>query len=354
MKIGILTFHWASNYGAVLQTYALQSYLQELGHEVFIVNYKPTIYDFNIKNFICQRQFRNLKAYIESRKKENGLVPFRLEKLCLTKRVCCCTEVADIVKDLDLIISGSDQVMNPYFLKDGEGRGRISPTYFLKFPYVGRKVAYAVSFGCKEYPQAQAEIAKGYLRDFEKIGVREKTGIAIAKNLGGHNPVVVPDPTALLKPLAYIDLANQSQFYKKEDYFYLFFIRNIQQRKSVIPSYTGQTECLWNCADSDYTLQTWLKKIYLAKCVITDSFHCVMMCLQLSKPFVVITELPGKDGMNDRLYTLLEPLGLDNRILYKNNIHCLPSIIKSSCDFESVRSKLKELRMKGMAFLSSL
>lgn len=41
MKIGILTFHCAVNYGAVLQAYALQEILRSLGHEVYVIDYRP-------------------------------------------------------------------------------------------------------------------------------------------------------------------------------------------------------------------------------------------------------------------------------------------------------------------------
>jgi len=41
MKIGIITFHWATNYGAMLQAFALQTYLESKGNEVYIINYKP-------------------------------------------------------------------------------------------------------------------------------------------------------------------------------------------------------------------------------------------------------------------------------------------------------------------------
>ena len=52
MKIGIMTFHWAVNYGAVLQAYALQTYLRNLGHEAYMIDYKPGNRDHNLKNFI--------------------------------------------------------------------------------------------------------------------------------------------------------------------------------------------------------------------------------------------------------------------------------------------------------------
>ena len=51
MKIGILTFHWATNYGAILQSYALQHTLTDMGHDVEIINYKPQNYDLGVGSF---------------------------------------------------------------------------------------------------------------------------------------------------------------------------------------------------------------------------------------------------------------------------------------------------------------
>ena len=41
MKVGILTFHFAYNYGAVLQAWGLQQAIESLGHEVCFLNYVP-------------------------------------------------------------------------------------------------------------------------------------------------------------------------------------------------------------------------------------------------------------------------------------------------------------------------
>lgn len=73
MKIGILTFHWATNYGAVLQCYALQSYLESMGHDVKVINYKPRQYDDNLYTFLRFRKFLNLEEYFNNRKKESVL-----------------------------------------------------------------------------------------------------------------------------------------------------------------------------------------------------------------------------------------------------------------------------------------
>lgn len=133
MRIGILTFHWATNYGAVLQCYALQDFLESLGHKVQVINYKPRQYDNNIYSFLRFRKFLNFQEYINNRKKEIKIREFRREHLHLTDRVYQCKEIASFASYYDILVSGSDQVVNPSFLMSGEGRGVVSPTYFWDF-----------------------------------------------------------------------------------------------------------------------------------------------------------------------------------------------------------------------------
>ena len=87
MKIGILTFHWATNYGAVLQAYALQEYLIGCGHDVEIINYKPKSYDFNWMIFIRHpKALLTFGKRMKVRKKEELLSLFREKNLKLTKK----------------------------------------------------------------------------------------------------------------------------------------------------------------------------------------------------------------------------------------------------------------------------
>ena len=65
MKIGIMTFHWATNYGAVLQAYCLQEYLREQGHDVEIINYKLSRYDMSLWNYFKHpSNWKRYKKYI--------------------------------------------------------------------------------------------------------------------------------------------------------------------------------------------------------------------------------------------------------------------------------------------------
>lgn len=353
MKIGILTFHWATNYGAVLQAYALQTYLESIGHEAMIVDYKPLIYDINLKNFIFQRQWKDIKAFNELRKKERDIVSFRSKYLHLTRRFITIKELDGRLDSFDVIISGSDQVLNPYFLKGGEGKGVITPSYFLGFSFTGKRVGYAVSFGVTQYPSAETEIAKHYINNFNSIGTREISGAKIIETMGRNDAVVVPDPTILLAPAYYRSLADTSTIKTVAD-TYCFFIRHISERKPVICSLQLSRSMLWNNEDDKYSIEDWLAKIKNTKFVITDSFHCVVMCLKLHTPFAVVTELKGNTGMNDRLYTLLGVLGLEERIIDKNNLAGIPKIYNTHLDWDKIDGRILEYRKIGVAFLNCI
>ena len=340
MKIGILTFHWATNYGAVLQCYALQTYLEGKGHEVEVIDYKPRQYDDTLWSFIRYRKFVNIKEYQNNKRKEAAIEEFRAQRLKRSKRIYTCAEIGEIAGKYDAIISGSDQVMNPSFLVSGEGKGVVTPSYFLGFPFNGKRIGYALSFGCVKYPEKAREIASRYIKDFDVITVRESTGVDIVKSMGRDDAVVVPDPTLLMDGEFYRNLAGE-KICLKGDYVYCFFIRNIAERRESIGRVLDGAPAVWNNDDGDFTMEGWLAKIRDAKFVVTDSFHCVVMCLKLHRPFAVVTELAGNVGMNDRLYTLLGRVGLQNRVVEKSKCDTIPELFDKEINWSAVDNELR-------------
>ena len=353
MKIGILTFHWATNYGAVLQCYALQTYLESLGHEVKVINYKPKRYDFSLWRFFRYRLFLHTKSFVLTQIKEKSIRLFRNKYLKLTERVYCREEISSVVKNLDAVITGSDQILNVSFLLHGDALNRVTPSYYLGFDYDGKRIGYAVSFGVMEYPQECVEIAKPFMAKFDKISTRETTGVKIVKAMGRNDAVVVPDPTLLLSSTEYEKLANDSKVNNFPD-IYCFFIRHITERKQALKSLKLKGSMLWNNEDGDYTLEGWLAKIKHANFVITDSFHCMVMCLKLHTPFAVVTELEGNTGMNDRLYTLLGLLDLEYRIVYKGDVSKIIDIVNTDINWDSVDQKLEDYKSIGAEFLKTI
>lgn len=350
MKIGILTFHWATNYGAILQCYALQNFLESLGNEVQVINYKPKQYDDNLYTFLHFRKFKNLIGYFRERRKEFVLTKFRAKYIHQTKRFYSYMDLSPFVSKFDAIISGSDQVANPSFLLSGEGASIISPTFFLGFPFDGLRIGYALSFGCVSYPNNAYNIAANYIRKFNVITVREKSGIDIVKSMGREDVKVVPDPTILMPSEFYQKMSAPPKI-TNTSYIYSFFIRYINDRKAALNNILKGNNILWNNDDNDYSMEGWLSNIRHAKFVITDSFHCVVMCLKFHVPFAVITEKEGNVGMNDRLYTLLDKCGLIKCILHKSRIDKVANIFEMDVKWDDVDTSLLEYCNEGKSIL---
>lgn len=60
MKIGILTFHRANNFGAVLQCFALQTYLKKIGLEVYVIDYRQKYIESIYNTLSLSAIIRNL------------------------------------------------------------------------------------------------------------------------------------------------------------------------------------------------------------------------------------------------------------------------------------------------------
>lgn len=340
MKIGILTFHWATNYGAVLQTYALQEYLKLLGHDVDIINYKPNIYDYTWKKilFSPQKMIRIRKALC-LKKKESYLDKFRGKYLNLTTRYLSTEQLQCSHLKYDVLISGSDQILNPTYTLKGEGKP--TSAYFCNFCNTAKKIGYAVSFGCEQYPNESKTYAKEWINNFESVGVRECSGVDILMDLQFRGPVAhVPDPTILFGFEMYkkINIVKP----KLKDYVCVYMLRSSVtiNRSNVV--YIDDV-------NSPLTLESWIGMIANANVLITNSYHGMIMAILCHVPFVAILEQQHGKGMNDRFYSLLNILQLKNRIC--KNIDDIESIASKEINWNSVDEKLVLFRKKGIDYL---
>lgn len=344
MKIGILTFHWATNYGAVLQTYCLQSYLETLGHEVHIINYKPKEYDFSVYWYIRRPQrLINLRKDLLRRRKESHLDTFRKRYLHLTNRIESWKSFENDCRDFDLVISGSDQVLNPTFLLRGE-LNNVTPAYFLEgLPQHAKKVGYAVSFGCEEYPESAQSFASRYIQNFDLIGVRESSGLKILEKLNYQNKKsIVPDPTLLvgksmLNQLGLSSISNRS----KKICIYML-------RKSL--SIDKPSICI-DDSKTPITLEKWIETIITSSGLITNSYHGMIMAILSETPFVVLLENSTLKGMNDRFYTLLKYLGLDDHICLSEDEDYVKRM-SAPIDWKEVGQRLQQYKKMGTGFLN--
>lgn len=314
MKIGIITFHWAANHGAVLQTYALTKYLQKKhGAEVEVIDYCPKNQELSLLNAIKHIRARAAIRKLKELKKEKRIKPFR-EQLPISKRFFTNEQLKTEPLDYDVLITGSDQIWNPYFLMHGEKK--VTPVYYLNFGGESvKKLSVSASFGCKELPKPCKEIVAPLLKQFSAISVRESTGAEIVRNLGIDDVCVTADPTALLEREDYLALCAENSTIKQGSVSKLILRKqDVKTRKLITAICEHFSEEKVN--DLEFlSVAEWLAAIRDSGMVITNSFHCTMMCMKLHTPFVVLLENGTGAGMNDRFITLLHALGLENRIV---------------------------------------
>lgn len=348
MKIGITTFHWATNYGAILQAFALKSYLEKAGHEVQLINYRPKQYQKTLLSCFSTirfwHYFSNVKDYI----KEQKLEKFRKLYLNETNTYHSLAELKANPPVFDVYICGSDQVWNPFFLTRGEGVPTSS--YFLDFgKQETKRIAYAVSMGCEVYPAEAAELAKPYVQHFDAISVREDSGLAIIKGFGYPNPVKLPDPTLLLKAKDYF-FAKKEEHAQKQVLFYL--LRNEFGQLQDYVSYFKESYKI-NFNDNSlnpFSLEEWISSIKNADFVVTNSFHGMVFSLLFHVPFVVIIAKGKFAGMNDRFKTLLGSLNLEERMMEDYEQVKLDALVKKEIDWTAVDQGIDKLRAQTDAF----
>lgn len=335
MKIGILTFHWGTNYGAVLQAYALQKYLQIRGHDVEIINYAPHSFrDTIFKCFISKNPFvifDNLIDYI----KEKKIKKFRNNYLRQTQRYYTPEQLLNNLPAMDVYIAGSDQVWNPYGLKNNRY------LYFLPFTKEGViKISFAASFGVTDYPSKLILNIGQLLKNFDGISVRETSGLHILDKVGIKGGTVMPDPTLLLNKNEYTKIIEGRYDRQKYDYFFYVLQKNqrtIQQIHSRLKrNYKNKIAHTNKIRFATMGIENWLSHINNSRFVVTNSFHGVVFSIIFHKSFVVLPIEGNLKGMNDRIFTLLKKFDLVNRILMQDDERNIDEILEKEINWNYV------------------
>lgn len=343
LRIGIITFHWSTNYGAVLQCYALQEALSSLGHDVSVINYKLREFDDTIWHFLRYHRFLHLKRYLINHRKEAKLRQFREKYLRMTMRYSFLHELQRRCFDYDVLISGSDQVMGTYFLQYGESTG--TTAYFLDFCQESTKrVAYAVSFGTTCYPQELCAKVQPLVKRFSIVSVRENTGLQIASQMGAGDSQIVPDPTLLHTSQFYDKLLGENEPQPMKIRAYMLHER--------VTSISRSLQELNAELIADQSIEEWLNAIKSSEHFITNSFHGMVFCLLYHIPFSIVLQTKENVGMNDRFYTLLDRLGLADRIF--SEAEFCKDHLGFNHDWTDIDHRLGQFRQVGWDLLGNL
>lgn len=355
MKIGILTFHCAYNYGAMLQTYALQEYLKSCGHIVNIINYRPSYLESKLPTFRFRAFLKNpfgytyywLKKYPIIKRRFGLFKEFETSFYDKTIPLYNKYDINAIVKNYDDIIIGSDQVWNFTF----NGSDTI---WFGDFERneKSKLISYAASAGNVNFSSEQEKLIKRFLQGFSAISVRENRFNTILKIPKPYE--VVLDPTLLVPSYIYNKFINLKTYNKKyivvreartnANVYRIAQIIARQLNASLITvdvhasSFKSGAEiCL--CSPAEF-----VSIIANASCVVTTSFHAVAISLITQVPFYAIRLNDRQDG---RIEDLLKQVGLEDRML---EIDAVPNFLP--IDYTNSNVSLDNLRKKSQDFLN--
>lgn len=365
MKIGMVPLLYDEyNYGGVLQFFALQQAIREMGYEVRILHFendekimagqsKAIGLDIKVKRAIYRLLFRNDRRILES------ATSARRSKIERFKSDYYSEVVAerDIdYYDYDAVICGSDQIWNPKW-----ARRRC----FLEFvPDHVNKIIYAASLGVEEMSNAEKEAFKPRISRLDHVSVREYSAKEILDGFTERDDiVVVADPTLLLTPDEWRSVAHNGTV-PKEKYVFTYFLGDYSKIKGYvsdfaankglkivnIPFASGERMDNENFGDIkiiDASPEDFLALIENAEYVFTDSFHACVFSTLFQKEFYVF-ERDGSKQMSGRIQTLLKNFDLPDRFIPIGPIPDLPQL-----DFSKNGVQQEKVRQFSISFLKA-
>lgn len=349
MKIGIFTFHRSYNNGAILQAYALEQMLNELGADTEIVDFRnkdieePARLIKRKEKINLKTLFKILYRFYRHRK----INCFIREKISLSRPVKTERELFALNDKYDYFITGSDQIWNDSHIKGNK-------CFFLDFvENNSKKYAYAASIGGDINKASETVKLYGkYIEKYQTISLRESNIKEYFSNLYGHKVRCDLDPVLLLNSDKWKSIASPRLHKKKYIFMYLVpnsphiraFANNMAKmyEYAVIDNKTSK-EYFFNCG-----IDNFISWIYYAEIVITNSFHGTAFSILFNKDFFV--ELESEIGFNYRVHQLLDAVGLENVNIASDK----PVKINSRKDYSVTNQKLNKLKDESISYLKSI
>ena len=347
MKIGILTQPLHANYGGILQNYALQQVIKQMGHEVWTIDWgngsglRETLYRMKVRVLHTLLPYKFPPLRYKPNDKERAIIQRNTNHFINT--YINHTEVVHSYEGFgsqaekgkyDVYVVGSDQCWRPCY-------NAFLSSMFLDFVHDKqvKRIAYAASFGTDkwEFTPQQTAVCAPLAKKFDIVTVREDSGVKLCKQHLGVDAVHVLDPTMLLTKEDYIQLIEKEKEPKYDGTLFNYildpdtkksaFIQKVAKSKGlkafqVLPKCQTETRTkddvknrIEDCVFPGVT--TWLRAFMDAEMTIVDSFHGMVFSIIFNKPFWAIGNVSR--GMS-RFTSLLRMFHLEDRLLETDHL----------------------------------
>lgn len=374
MRLAVISLPLHVNYGGILQSYVLKKVLEDMGHEVSVVDRKvkmpfpkwwkaPFVYANRalkhlrngdaapevFREYRCRKEYpvlgRELLRFIDSRISPLMTDSYRDIKKC----------------DFDGFVVGSDQVWRPRYFGNAEDA-------FLAFAkgWDVKRVAYAASFGTDalEFDSETLRICSDLLAGFDAVSVREDSAVKMCDEwLDCDRAVHVLDPVMLADVSDYRSIAETSKIHKAKGRIMTYILDPSENKRAIIAmvkSWTGKDAADFSINPHDRSvpleervvppMEEWLAGFSDADFVVTDSFHGCVLSIMFHKPFIAVGN--GQRGMS-RLRSLLEMFGLDQRLVHGIDPEDDGGFFLAQPDWDAVDAVLETQRAQSLSFLTS-
>ena len=375
IRIAILTLQNANNFGALLQAFALKSYLlKNFNSEVFIINHDWTKESISLSKILknplsfCKKLMTYLsrkRMIIKSTKLNsferfgNVFDCFRNDNLNITEKEYNYKTLCLNPPEADVFIVGSDQVWAVDFLFK-------SKTYLLSFVKGGvKKISYAPSFGKAKLESYLKPIVAESLSKFDSISVRENSGINIINQLSGKSVTKVLDPTLLLTKKDYSSLIELPQ--DQNNYILVYLLDQedtlFEWSKEIINSYADQYSMkvvFISTNNQNQIPEEWdqqypspgkfLGLIEGAHLVLTNSFHGTVFSILFEKQFYALPRDASNDKQNLRITDLLKTISSEYRFIVPYSSNKQKEV--SEINYQVINEKLIVERLISQEFLT--
>lgn len=356
MKIGILTFHNAYNYGAVLQTYATQQILKLRGVSVEIIDYRNEA----IENSYRTYRLRNVRTPIEftiqiiisyfRKRKAKRFHEFTNKYLCLSRFQV--TKYDNKIDGYNKIFIGSDQVWNPKLT------GGFDKFYWgnFFFPKTTKLIAWAASSKEKSIKATDKYRITSYLENFSNISVREEKLKRYLLPLTSKDISILLDPTFLLDRQEWIKLCYPI---KKKKYILVYALQNEKEVIMIARKLSATKKLslivvnpLCNAKIRTWYKQSWgpldfLSYVNGAEYIIASSFHGTAFSIIFQKQFFCYIE---KGQTNVRVQSILNSLNIHDRIISRYE----DILLEQAIDYNVVNKNLRLLKQDSFTFINSV
>jgi len=374
-KIALISV-WNHNYGSLLQTYALQTFLNSynMGNEIILyrdkgffrriirftnLSYLVAKFKVIFRNCFVKLFYLKIKKNIDTR--STKFEEFKNTNLYFSKPVIGRNRLYQYIKGYRATVLGSDQVLHPANL--------LMDYFTLNFvPKDIKKIAYAPSFGVSDIPFYQLKRTKSYLNRFDYLSVREVSGQKIIKKLINKDVAVVCDPTLLIEKKIWDKLKGSNRiipdqyifcYYLGDNRLHRDFANRLKKTTGLkivalqhLDEFVKKDLVFGDLKPFDIGPAEFVNLLSNAEYVLTDSFHATIFSLIYNKIFFTFNRyitIKETRSTNSRISSLLGQLNLlDRKLIGNENISdCLQKTI----NYIIVETKIKKIKELSAKYL---